>query len=156
MEPLSTQKAATLTGVPERTLNYWASTGLLSPSRRDGRGGYAGKSLRWPLEEMMLARTIREITQVLPPDVLRPFLDDLRGIFREAAQDPSCLDNLTPVLLYEPTELHLCRSSKEVQQLWENRKRGQQMITWGFEEVQELAIKWKEVKERQDDRTVLE
>jgi len=104
----------------------------------------------------MLARTIREITQVLPPDVLRPFLDDLRGIFREAAQDPSCLDNLTPVLLYEPTELHLCRSSKEVQQLWENRKRGQQMITWGFEEVQELAIKWKEVKERQDDRTVLE
>lgn len=49
-------EASRLSGVPETTLRYWDSRGILSPSRRDGKRRY------YTARDIEKARRIKELT----------------------------------------------------------------------------------------------
>jgi DNA-binding transcriptional MerR regulator len=72
-------EAAEVTGIPYRTLDHWARTGLVTPSISEARG--AGRSRLYSLDDLVALRVARELREKgISIQSLRKVIKKLRAI----------------------------------------------------------------------------
>ncbi len=70
-------EASQITGIPYRTIDHWARTGLLTPSISEARG--SGRSRLYSFKDVLALRVIRDLREKgIPAQALRKVIKLLR------------------------------------------------------------------------------